>query len=200
MPVSTRRSKDTEQRILQVALRLIVRKGYHETTIKDITSKLGLTKSAPYSHFKSKGELVIRLIDEYEKEYIDELIRIMKQDPGDVIEKLHRFISFNSKFGMEKPELAIFLIYVSNELRGKAEFEPALERVERKQEKALRELFRLGIRQGILKKELDPDVLAMVFTAICRGMFRKWASSRHRLDGAEYIRTFRTLFFKGIEA
>jgi len=194
-----KRSKDTEEKILQVALRLIVRKGYHNTSIKDITSKLGLTKSAPYSHFKSKGELVLRLINEYEREYVDELIRIFKEHPGDALEKLHRFITFNSRFGLEKPELAIFLIYVSNELRGNEEFEPVLKRVERKQEEALKDLFRLGMRQGVLKKDLDPETLAMVFIAICRGMFRKWASSRDRMDGTEFIRTFRTLFFKGVE-
>jgi AcrR family transcriptional regulator len=194
-----KRSIDTEKRILQAALELIIRKGYHGTSIKDISSKSGLTKSAPYSHFRSKGELVLRLIEEYERQYVDELTRILEDRPGDAFDKLHHFISFNSKFGRENTNLAVFFIYISNELSGNADFQPALRRVERKQDLALRDLFRSAMRQGLLKKELNPDILAMVFTAICRGLFRKWASNRDYMDGTEYTRTFRTLFFKGIE-
>ena len=52
-----KRSRKTEKRILQTALELFVRKGYHGTSIDEIMRKVGLTKGALYAHFASKGEI-----------------------------------------------------------------------------------------------------------------------------------------------
>lgn len=49
----------TVERILKVAQRLFLEKGYEHTTIQDIVNELdGLTKGAVYHHFKSKEEIM----------------------------------------------------------------------------------------------------------------------------------------------
>lgn len=49
----------TEERILEMAERLFLEKGYENTTIQDIVEALGdLTKGAVYHHFKSKEEIM----------------------------------------------------------------------------------------------------------------------------------------------
>lgn len=49
----------TEERILDVAQRLFLEKGYENTTIQDIVDGLGgMTKGAVYHHFKSKEEIL----------------------------------------------------------------------------------------------------------------------------------------------
>jgi AcrR family transcriptional regulator len=49
----------TVEKILDVAQRLFLKKGYDETTIQDIVNELGgLTKGAIYHHFKSKNEIM----------------------------------------------------------------------------------------------------------------------------------------------
>ena len=49
----------TEERILDVAQRLFLEKGYENTTIQDIVDQLdGLTKGAVYHHFKSKEDIL----------------------------------------------------------------------------------------------------------------------------------------------
>lgn len=54
----------TVEKILEVAKRLFLEKGYEHTTIQDIVNELGgLTKGAIYHHFKSKEELMDALGD-----------------------------------------------------------------------------------------------------------------------------------------
>jgi len=195
-----KRGKDTEKKILQAALKLFIQKGYHGTSLKDITGKIGMAKSAPYSHFKSKGELVFRLIGEYEKHFVDEVAKIKEEHQGNAIKKLHHVIRFNNKIGVKHADLLIFFIYISNELRGNPEFEPSLERVERRLEVLFGDLFQLGIRQGLFKKELDSDILSKLFLACSRGIFRKWALRRDSSEGIELTKTWVTLLFKGIKA
>ena len=49
----------TVEKILDVAQRLFLEKGYDNTTIQDIVNELGgLTKGAIYHHFKSKEEII----------------------------------------------------------------------------------------------------------------------------------------------
>ena len=49
----------TVEKILDVAQRLFMEKGYDNTTIQDIVNELGgLTKGAIYHHFKSKEEII----------------------------------------------------------------------------------------------------------------------------------------------
>lgn len=54
----------TVEKILEVAQRLFLEKGYDGTTIQDIVDELGgLTKGAIYHHFKSKEEIMDALGD-----------------------------------------------------------------------------------------------------------------------------------------
>lgn len=56
--------EETEQKILDAALKLFLEKGYEETTILDIVDNLGgLTRGAFYHHFKSKEEVLDVLSD-----------------------------------------------------------------------------------------------------------------------------------------
>lgn len=54
----------TVEKILEVAKRLFLEKGYDQTTIQDIVDELGgLTKGAIYHHFKSKEDIMNALGD-----------------------------------------------------------------------------------------------------------------------------------------
>ncbi len=56
--------EETEQLILDAALKLFVEKGYEQTTILDIVGKMGgLTRGAFYHHFKTKEEVFFALTD-----------------------------------------------------------------------------------------------------------------------------------------
>lgn len=46
------------KQVLDVAVQLFNEQGYDATSVADLTQRLGLTKSALYHHFSSKGELL----------------------------------------------------------------------------------------------------------------------------------------------
>ena len=57
-------AKDTKARILAAALELFSKKGYAGTNIRELSTSLGLVKSAMYKHFESKEEIWNTLLDE----------------------------------------------------------------------------------------------------------------------------------------
>lgn len=57
--------EETVAKILEVASRLFMEKGYDNTSIQDIVNNLGMSKGSIYHHFKSKEELLTRISKEY---------------------------------------------------------------------------------------------------------------------------------------
>ena len=56
--------EETVEKILDVASRLFLEKGYEHTSIQDIINNLGgLSKGAIYHHFKSKEDILIAVTD-----------------------------------------------------------------------------------------------------------------------------------------
>lgn len=192
-----KRSEETEKKIIQAALELFVRKGYHGTSINHITQKVGLTKGALYSHFSSKGELLLRIIDEFKTRFIDEMMRTVNESRGDALEKLHRIISFNSQFALENQDLCVFLTFLTNELSADVDFELPLKNVYREYQQFISFLIQQGINQGLFKQELDPDLAALTFMALHDGVLHQWVLNRNDIDGRQYISTFRKIFLYG---
>ena len=193
-------SEPTKDKIIQVSLALFVRNGYHGTSINDIMKQVGISKAAFYSHFESKGQLLLKIINEYELRYTDQLIQVVSQHPGSADGKLHRTISFNSKFAIKNLDLCLFLDYLTAELNADVDFLPALKRVYDKYQKFITHIIQEGIEEGCIKKDLDPAQAALIFMALHHGVLHQWVLNRHQLDGRDYVRTFRKIVMGGLKA
>jgi AcrR family transcriptional regulator len=195
-----KRGEETEKKIIEAALHLFVRKGYHGTSISEITEKVGLTKGALYSHFKSKGQLLLRIISEYEAQYIDRLIQVVSEHPGDAQGKLHRAISYSSSFAIKNLDLCLFLDYLTTELNADVDFLPAFKRVYDKYQEFIRGIIEEGIEEGFIKRDLDPALSALTFMAMHHGVLHQWLLNRYRVEGRDYVKNFRKILMDGLRA
>jgi AcrR family transcriptional regulator len=193
-----KRSDGTEKRIIEAALGLFVRHGYHGTSINDIMREVGLSKGALYAHFRSKGELLLRIIEEFKRHNIDVMIQTVDESGGNAVDKLHRTFSFNSRFAYEHQNLVVFLTFLTTELKADVDFEPALKNVYKEYQEFVSGLIRQGMDQGLFKKEIDPDLAALSFIALHDGVLHQWVLNRSHLDGERYAKTFRKIFFYGL--
>jgi len=55
------RTRDTRERILDVALDLFIEQGFDGTSLRQIAEQLGVTKAALYYHFESKDDILLAL-------------------------------------------------------------------------------------------------------------------------------------------
>jgi len=194
------RQENTHEKILDTALNLLAQNGYKGTSIKDITDQVGLTKAAFYAHFKNKSQLLGTLIEAYETGYIDKLIQRVDEQTGNAIDKLHRLISFSSGVGLQYQKSAILFYSLSEDLKAGEDIEPIRLRCSRKLEAFLVDLFDQGKSQGLVRKDIDSTMLVHLTISFSRGMFKQAVDNASRIDGMEYVRTFRKVFFQGIKA
>ena len=54
----------SQREIIAAAMRLISRQGFHRTSMSQIAEEAGLTKGAPYCHYRSKEGLGLAALDD----------------------------------------------------------------------------------------------------------------------------------------
>jgi AcrR family transcriptional regulator len=60
-----RPTTDTREQALRVAAELFATRGYEQTSLAEISGRLGITKAALYYHFRSKGDLLRSLVEPF---------------------------------------------------------------------------------------------------------------------------------------
>jgi AcrR family transcriptional regulator len=190
--------EETQRKIVLAALHLFVRNGYHGTSINDIMNKVGMTKGSLYAHFKSKGEILLLILERYKVRYIDGMIQFVNAGEGNALDKLHRCITFSAQLASEHENLCVFLTFLTTELKADVDFEPMLKAVYRDYQKFISGIIRQGINQGVVDRETDPDLAALTFMALHDGLLHQWVLNRNLIDAEEYVRTFRKTFIYGL--
>lgn len=56
---------DTHKRLFDVAVRLMAKSGYHETTVRDIADAAGVAKGTFFVHFPTKDAVVTELVQQH---------------------------------------------------------------------------------------------------------------------------------------
>lgn len=82
---------DTSQRILDIAERLLQTRGYNAFSYADVAQALHVTKASLHYHFPTKAELGKRLIERYERSFLQALAEIDRVSK-DARDRLRRYV------------------------------------------------------------------------------------------------------------
>jgi AcrR family transcriptional regulator len=74
---------ETRTKLLDAAARLIAERGYRGTTVDDVVASSGLSKGTFYWHFKSKGDLLLAVLEERIDRPLHQLIERLKTASAD---------------------------------------------------------------------------------------------------------------------
>lgn len=104
-PVDTRTPRDRREALLQIALNLFYRNGYHPTAMGDIAAGAGIPTSAIYRYFTGKQDILTATLRPVMQQIGDELdaIPMAVADPASALRELVRVYVANS---FANPQLA----------------------------------------------------------------------------------------------
>jgi len=192
-------SQETANRILYEAMRIFLAKGYHGTSIEDITRAARLTKGALYWHFKSKEDLLKRIVEEYEKRFLDGMIQAVSGVNGGILDKIEKYFRYNAAFSYYNRELCVSFDTLAAELVGAHHgIETEFRRVYRKYQKFLSNLIVQGKKEKVFKREMDEDLSALVVIAFHVGILLQWSMNKDEIDGEAYVNTFKKIMLQGL--
>ena len=194
-------SQETANRILNQAMRIFLAKGYHGTSIEDITRAAKLTKGAFYWHFRSKEDLLKRIVEEYEKRFLDGMIHAVNEVKGSIPDKIEKYFRYNSAFAYYNRELCVSFDTLAAELVGAHHgIEVEFRRIYKKYQKFLSNLIVQGKKEKVFKREMDEDLSALVIIAFHVGILLQWSMNKDEIDGEAYVNSFKKIMLNGMMA
>jgi len=156
------------QRILDAASTLILRYGYHKTTIDDIAREAGVGKGTLYLHWKTREALFAALILREKVAMAEDIKQRIACDPAGAT--LRGLLKHSALALMQRPLLKAVLLR-DTEVFGKL--------VQREQSSALSaevlagfSTYLQGLReQGLVRTDLSLQAQAAIFSSIFTGFF-----------------------------
>ncbi len=76
------------EQLLQAAVVLFARKGFHGVGIDSISEKAGVTKKTLYHHFKSKDELILAALRYYDERFRNDFMKAIEARTTNPVERL----------------------------------------------------------------------------------------------------------------
>lgn len=187
------RENATYRKILDVSLKLFEKKGYRNTTIREIAKKSGVNQGTLYYYFDSKADLLVTLhnrvvsiiLDNQKKRERKNLSEIegVKQNISDILSLIdtHKaeFTVFFREYG-NLPEKNLKLIKeIADSVRNK-----------------LQSVIKKGGNKGSFK-QLDPSILVLSLLGMCNWTY-VWYEHGGRLKMNEIAEIMSEVFLEGI--
>jgi len=83
--------QDTKTALLQVGMDLMMEKGYTNTGINDVLNALGIPKGSFYHHFDSKENYAVEIIQFYDADFSEVLVRTLRNTEQSPLKRLRTF-------------------------------------------------------------------------------------------------------------
>ncbi len=170
-PVPRARSSDKRRLILDAAVRVFARQGFHACRVSDIADEAGVAYGLVYHYFASKDEVLDTLFLE-RWEVMLELIRRVDAEPLPVREKLRAIASFIVESYRHDPDLMkVIIVEVTRAANsfGRTHIETI-----RNAYDLIGEILAKAQQEGVFKADIEPRFAAMAFYGVIEQLLTGW--------------------------
>ncbi|BDV31526.1 TetR/AcrR family transcriptional regulator [Microbacterium terricola] len=156
------------QQIVDEALLVFARTGFHSGSLREIAKRVGLTPAGLMHHFADKEELFVEVVRQR-----DEKVRTAAGDPAEhtLIEQAEKVVAYNQS---TRGLTSLYAIVSAEATDSEHPSHPAF--AERYRDTAVRsaELLRAGQEAGEIRADLDPEHAARLISAVMDGIQLQW--------------------------
>ncbi|ABR46544.1 transcriptional regulator, TetR family [Alkaliphilus metalliredigens QYMF] len=153
-----------KEEIIQAAMTVFDKHGFHETKMKDIATEAGIGKGTLYEYFESKKELFRQMIIYKLNSYIEGIEKVIAHE-GTTREKLMGFAAYHGGFMHEHHSKAEMIFLKSDSLP--EEFKQWMVAGRNQIFRLMLSLIEEGMNRGELRKDLNKEIAtAVIFGGI----------------------------------
>jgi len=167
-----RKSQNRKAEIINSAIELIAHEGIQNLTIKNLASRVGVTEGALYRHFTGKMEILISILETFDK-MTDDLLDEIKNMSYTPIKRLelffiNRFVQFNAN-----PEFAS-VIFAEEVFQNDPRLVERILKIMRKNDDFIKRVITAGQKEGEIRADVDPEQLSLVAMGAIRLIVSRW--------------------------
>jgi AcrR family transcriptional regulator len=170
------RGADTKRRILDMAIELFSARGFHESSMRDIASRVGIEAPSLYAHYASKEEILRTILEDYRREIAamrlpdEALERIVAQHSTEAI-LVEGFKAIRKGASAARTQRTMRLLL--NEMyRNPLVAAFGLDALRQTNVREIARIFALMQRRGKMR-ELDPEAVSVVYNAVVNNYFQE---------------------------
>lgn len=181
--------------VLRTAIELFNRRGFDATSISDLATELGVTKSAVYHHFASKEALLSAALDEALEGLSSAVEAASVATDGErssvrlrtTVEAAVRILSDHL------PAVTLLL-----RVRGNSDVERAAMERRRHIDERLAVLVRQSVEEGDLRADVDPEVISRLIFGMVNSLV-DWYRPGGPLSTDALAATIASVLFEGLQ-
>jgi AcrR family transcriptional regulator len=160
--------------IIRHATEAFRQRGYQASSLREIAAAVGMTQPGLTHHFASKEELLVAVLADKDKAYIQEIA----QEYSEVVAELREVVARNSaQFEL----LRLYTVLTGEAVNPEHPAHDFFKRRYAKARKLFAELVRKGQENKELAADLDPDQTATMIVAMMEGLQLQWQMDK-RVD------------------
>jgi AcrR family transcriptional regulator len=187
------------QEMLDAALELFSKKGYHNVSMHEIAEKSEFAIGTLYKFFRNKEDLYKSLISEQANRFHEAVTKAIEEG-DDEIEKLRNYVKAKRQVFMAN--VSTIRLYFA-ETRGasfniKAGLDSEIRERYRQFLQSLASVFRSGIKKKRFKKIADPYQLAVALDSITNAFLFLWLETPEQHPYPDDPDTILSILFKGL--
>ena len=184
------------EQILDAALHVIVRNGYHQSRMDDIVSKSGLSKGAIYWYYKSKKDVYLDLVNHWVIRYSDSLLELPQEDISAGEQLINMFHTFLNQF--EKDPIVFKALLEFWSLAGRdTDFNLKLEKVTYNFIQYIESIIIKGVDSGEFK-HVNPNISALSIMVVIEGISWFTLFEKNGVSAKEYTDTVSNYILSGL--
>ena len=164
-PKWSRRPQARPREILAAALRLFADRGYTATSLEDVARAAGVTKGTIYYYFRSKEALLMQLAEVGDREAVDELEDLVRDNPGPVSPQLRLILRKGFAEPTDDARRQLRVVYLALHSDAPRLFARAIQKTLVRGWAIIVRLIERGKATGEFRSDVDARVAARVFTS-----------------------------------
>jgi len=164
-PKWSRRPEARPREILAAALRLFADRGYTATSLEDVAAAAGVTKGTIYYYFRSKEALLMRLAEVGDREAVDELEAVVRDNPGPVSTQLRLILRKGFAEPTDDARRQMRVVYLALHSDAPRLFARAIQKTLVRGWAIVVRLIERGKATGEFRPDVDAHVAARIFTS-----------------------------------
>jgi TetR/AcrR family fatty acid metabolism transcriptional regulator len=181
-------AEEKRRRILEAAVRVFARRGFHASRVGDIAEEAGVAHGLLYHYFSSKDEVLQTVFRENWAELLERFEQVEASDePAD--EKLHGLVKILLRTWRNDPDLVTVMVrevgrsaHLASQVEVIGQGFAVIERV-----------IRQGQGEGVFRAELDPRLASWVVYGGLEEILTGWVMGRLPDGDEEVARAERTI-------
>ena len=188
----------TKQDILEAAVSLFAKNGFHNTTISQIAESARMTKGAFYCHFESKEAIFCEVVREVKALWNSLIIKEIGKEGG-ALEKLIKMLDIFMELTLKnKDQFVIFIVLIAEFTEVDEKFERVLKDAFDEFFSSVSEIVEEGKRTGSIRTDIDSRLLAVTLIGAWQGLLLQWLLNRNQVILNDLVSILNRFILEGI--